>query len=142
MNLTLEIITPEKVVYKNEIDELVASTVNGQIAILPNHVGLFTKIVPGELIIRKANSQQVVAITGGFLEVARNHISILADHAIRAEDIEVAKAIEAQKRAEKLMAEKTSDKDFRIAQADLVKAITELKVATKYKRKSPRPSEV
>ena len=99
MNLTLEIITPEKVVYKNEIDELVAPTVNGQIAILPNHVGLITKIIPGELIIRKANSQQAVAVTGGFLEVAKNHISILADYAIRAEDIEVAKAQEAQKRA-------------------------------------------
>ena len=142
MNLTLEIITPEKVVYKNEIDELIAPTVNGQIAILPNHVGLLTKIIPGELIIRKANSQEALAVTGGFLEVAKNHISILADYAIRAEDIEVAKALEAQKRAEKLMAEKTSERDFRVAQADLIRAITELKVATKYKRHPRKPSEV
>ena len=122
MNLTLEIITPEKVVYKNEINELVAPTVNGQIAILPNHVGLFTKIIPGELIIRKANSQEALAVTGGFLEVA--------------------KAQEAQRRAEKLMAEKTSERDFRMAQADLVRAITELRVATKYKRKASKPTEV
>jgi len=142
MNLLLEIITPEKIVYKNEIDELIVPTVNGQIAILPNHVGLFAKIIPGELIIRKKNSQEALAVTGGFLEVAKNHISILADYAIRAEDIEVAKAMEAQKRAEKLMVEKTSDRDFRMAQADLIRAITELKVATKYKRKASRPSEV
>ena len=68
MNLTLEIITPEKVVYKNEVDELVAPTVNGQIAILPNHVGLLTKIIQGELIIRRANSRQALAVTGGFLK--------------------------------------------------------------------------
>src|SRR3989338_9376433 len=142
MNLLLEIITPEKIVYKNEIDELIVPTVNGQIAILPNHVGLFTKIIPGELIIRKANSQEALAVTGGFLEVAKNHISILADYAIRAEDIEVAKAQEAQRRAEKLMAEKTSERDFRMAQADLVRAITELRVATKYKRKASKPTEV
>lgn len=142
MNLILEIITPEKVVYKNEIDELVAPTVDGQIAIFPNHIGLLTKIVPGELIIRKANSQESLAVTGGFLEVAKNHVSILADYAIRAEDIEIAKTQEAQKRAEKLMTEKTSDRDFRTAQADLVRAITELRVATKYKRKSSKPTEV
>lgn len=142
MNLILEIITPEKVVYKNEIDELIAPTVDGQIAILPNHIGLLTKIIPGELIIRKANSQEALAVTGGFLEVAKNHISILADYAIRAEDIEVARAQEAQRRAEKLMTEKISDRDFRMAQADLIRAITELRVATKYKRKSPRPTEI
>lgn len=142
MNLTLEIITPEKVVYKSEVNEVIAPTADGQIAILPNHIELLTKIIPGELIIRKANSQEALAVTGGFLEVANNHVSILADYAIRAEDIEVAKAREAQKRAEKLMAEKTGDRDFRMAQADLIRAITELRVATKYKRKSSRPTEV
>jgi len=142
MNLILEIITPEKIVYKNEIDELIAPTADGQIAILPNHIGLLPQIIPGELIIRKGNSQEALAVTGGFLEVAKNHISILADYAIRAEDIEVAKTQEAQKRAEKLMEEKVSDRDFRMAQADLIRAITELKVATKYKRRASKPTEV
>ncbi|MCL4418558.1 F0F1 ATP synthase subunit epsilon [Patescibacteria group bacterium] len=139
MSLYLEIITPEKVVYKDEVDEVIAQTVNGQIGILPNHVGLLTKIIPGELIIRKGSAQSYLAITGGFLEVSNNKISVLADYAIRAEDIEVARASEAQKKAEKLMEEKLTDKDFKVAQADLLKAILELRVANKIKRRQSSP---
>ncbi|OGH23752.1 MAG: ATP synthase F1 subunit epsilon [Candidatus Levybacteria bacterium RIFCSPLOWO2_01_FULL_38_13] len=142
MNLHLEIITPEKIVYKNDVDEVVVQSENGQITILPNHVGLLTKIVPGELIVKKGGSTQLLAITGGFLEVEKNNVSILADYAVRAEDIEVLKAQEAQRRAGKLMEEKRSEKDFATAQAEMIKAITELKVATKYKRKPSRPTEV
>lgn len=135
MNLLLEIITPEKVVYKDEVDEVVAPAINGEIAILPNHINLLTQINPGELIIKRGSSQQYLAITGGFLEVADNKVSVLADYAIKAQDIEVARAQEAKKRAEKLMEEKTSDNDLRIAQGEMIKAILELKVATKHKRR-------
>ena len=135
MNLTLEIITPEKVVYKDEVDEVVAPTTNGEIAILPNHIDLLTQVSPGELIVKKGSNQQYLAITGGFLEVFDNKISILADYAIKAQDIEVARAQEAKRRAEKLMEEKTSDNDLRIAQGEMIKAILELKVATKHKRR-------
>lgn len=136
MNLLLDIITPEKVVFKDEIDEAIVPTVNGEIAILPHHIGLLTQIVPGELIIKKGNKSQSIAITEGFLQVTNNHISILANYAINAESINVARAEEAKKRAEKLMEEKKSDKDFRIAQAELRKAVLELKVAYKHKRRS------
>lgn len=136
MNLDLEIITPEKIVFKSEADEVIAPTANGQIGILPNHIGLLTKIIPGEIIIRKGNSQQFLAVTGGFLEINNNKVSILADYAIRAEDVEVARAQEAQKRAEKLIQEKKTEKDFRIAQAELIKSILELRIANKIKKKS------
>jgi len=142
MTFHLEIITPEKVVYKNDIDEVVVPTENGQIAILPNHVGLLTQVIPGEIIVKKGGGRQVLAVTGGFLEVKNNSVSILADYAVRAEDIEVLKAEEAQKRAKKLMEEKTSEHDFRIAQGELIKAITELKVATRHKRHSRKPTEI
>ena len=135
MNLTLEIITPEKVVYKDDVDEVVAPTINGEIAILPSHVDLLTQVSPGELIVKKGSSQLYLAITGGFLEVSDNKISILADYAIKAQDIEVARAQEAKRRAEKLMEEKTSDNDLKIAQGEMIKAILELKVATKHKRR-------
>ncbi len=135
MNLLLEIITPEKVVYKDEVQEVVVPTVNGEIAILPNHVNLLTQVNPGELIIKKGTSQQYLAITGGFLEVQGNKISILAEYAVKAQDIEVARAMEAKKRAEKIMSEKSTDNELRIAQAEMIKAILELKVATKHKRR-------
>lgn len=135
MNLLLEIITPEKVVYKDEVSEVVAPTVNGEIAILPNHVNLLTQVNPGELIIKKGSATQYLAITGGFLEVTNNKISILADYAIKAQDIQVARATEAKRRAEKIMSEKVTDNELRMAQAEMIKAILELKVATKHKRR-------
>jgi len=134
MKLQLEVITPEKVVYKEEVDEVIIPTENGQIAILPNHVGLVTKIIPGEMIVKSGKNEHLMAITGGFLEIANNQVSILAEYAIRAEDVEVAKAQDAQKRAENKMKEKASEHDFRIAEAELQKALLQLRVATKKKR--------
>jgi len=69
------------------------------------------------------------------LEVNNNKISILAEYAIKAQDIEVARAIEAKKRAEKVMSEKSTDNEMRIAQAEMIKAILELKIATKHRKR-------
>lgn len=135
MNLLLEIITPEKLIYKDEISEVVVPTVNGEITILPNHINLLTQIKPGELIIKKGSANQYLAITGGFLEVSSGKISILAEYAVKAQDIEVARSMEAKKRAEKVMSEKSTDNELRIAQAEMIKAILELKVAAKHKRR-------
>jgi len=135
MNLSLSIITPEKVIYNDEVDEVVAPTVNGEIAIFPNHVNLLTQIIPGELILKKGSTQQYLAITGGFLEIQNNKINILAEYAVKAQDIETTRAMEAKKRAEKVMNEKSTDNEIKVAQAEMLKAILELKVATKHKRR-------
>lgn len=135
MNLVLEIITPEKIVFKDDVDEVIVPTTNGEIAILPNHINLLTTIAPGALIAKKGSDSYPIAITGGFIEVNNNKVSILADYAIRAQDIEVARAEEAKKRAEKVMQEKASEKDFKIAQGELLKSLLELQVAVKHKRK-------
>mgnify|MGYP001597082112 CR=1 FL=1 len=136
MNLYLSIITPEKVVYEDEVNEVVAPTINGEIAILPNHVNLLTQVNPGELIVKKGSSSQSLAITGGFLEVNSNKISIVADYAVKAQDIEVARVTEAKRRAEKIMSEKATDNEMKIAQGELIKSILELKIAAKHKRRS------
>ena len=136
MNLFLEIITPENIVYKDKVDEIIVPTVNGQITILPNHIGLLTQTAHGELVVKKGDVKQIIAITNGFLEVANNKVCILANYAIKAENINMAEAEEAKKRAEKLMLGKATDKDFRIAEAQLRKAILELKVGLKHKRRT------
>lgn len=141
MDILLEIITPEKVVYSDKVNEVLVPTEKGQLGILPGHIGLFAKVVPGELIIKKSGSEQIVAITGGFLEVSKDKVSILADHAIRAENIEVAKAMEAKTRAEELMKQKESNENNAVLEAQLRRAILELKVANKLKvTKTNRPS--
>ncbi len=136
MNLLFEIITPEKVIYKDEVNEITAPTVTGEITILPNHVNLLTQITPGELIVKKGNNLQHLAVTGGFLEIQNNKVSVLAEYAIKAQDIEVARATEAKKRAEKVMSEKSTDNELRVAQAEMIKAILELKIATKHKKRA------
>lgn len=143
MNLILEIATPEKIVYQNEVDEVIVPTINGQITILPNHINLLTKIEPGELTIKKGKATEFLAITGGFLEVVKNKITILADYAVHSEEIEAAKALEAQKRAQELMKqakERASQKDFALAEAELRKAILELKVVNKRRALRTTPS--
>ncbi len=137
MSLQLQIITPLKSVLNEQVDEIIIPTETGEITILPNHVPLFTKIKPGEMTIKKNQKSSFFAITGGFLEINNNNVTILADYAIRAEDIEVVKAKEAEERAKQTMKEKVDKREFAVAEADLRRAIVELHVARRHKRSTP-----
>ena len=77
MKLQLEVITPEKIVYKEEVDEVVVPTENGEIAILPHHVNLVTKIAPGEMMVKTGKTEHFMAITGGLFFGAQ-YLLILA----------------------------------------------------------------
>ena len=139
--MKLEIVSPEKQLYSDEVDQITVDTADGRIAILPHHVNLFTKIKPGELKLTIGDKEQTLAVTGGFLEVSNNVVSILADYAINAEDINVEKAIEAQKRAEELLKKKEgqlSDVEYADLQAALGRALLELKVANQRRHKSSK----
>lgn len=128
----LSIVTPEKTIYTGDVDELIVNTATGEISILPHHVNLFTKIEPGEVTLKTTDKNHFLAITGGFLELSNNKATILADYAVRAEEIELSKAIEAQKRAEETIRkakEGISERDFATAQADLRRALLEIHVA-------------
>jgi F-type H+-transporting ATPase subunit epsilon len=133
MKLALDIITPTKVVLSEEVDEVTIPTTDGEISILPNHVNLLTKIAAGEMVIRKGTKTDLFAITGGFLEILNSHVNVLADYAIHADDIEIAKVQEAKERAQKAMKEKLTEEDFRVVNAELAKALLQIKVAHKRK---------
>ena len=136
MTLHVAVITPQQPVYADDVDEIVVPTQSGQLTILPEHIALLTPITPGEMIIKKDGKEELMAITGGFLEVGENTVTILADYAVRGSNIQVAKAQEAKKRAEKAMAEKATDRDFAEAEAQLRRSLLELKVADKLKKRS------
>ncbi len=128
----LNILTPVKALYDDEIDELIIPTVGGEIAILPNHVNLFTKIEPGEMIIKAKGREQYLAITGGFLQIQKNVITVLADYAVRSEEIEADKALAAQKRAEEILKKKeegVSEQDYAVARSEMTRALLELKIS-------------
>lgn len=135
--MTLDIVTPEKIVLTDEVDEISVDTLIGQITILQNHENLIARLMPGEMVVRKQKKEYYLAVTGGFLEIQNNNITILADYAVRSEDIEVKKALEAQEKA-KMMLKKQKDqistRDFALAEAELRRSITQLNVANKRRK--------
>ena len=137
--MDLQIITPEKVVYEGEISELYIKTADGPLGIFPHHINLFSKLVPGELKIKISGREEFMALTSGFMEINNNKITVLADYAVPAEEIQIEKAMEAKKRAEEILKKKESqmdEREFAAAQAELAKAIIELQVANRKRKRS------
>jgi F-type H+-transporting ATPase subunit epsilon len=115
----------------------VAWGTEGQLGILPHHAPLMTMLRPGDLLVRKDNEEQFLAISGGFLEVRPDKVVILADTCERAEEIDVARAQAAERRAEQILKTKPSEVDATAAEAALRRSLTRLKVAEK-RRRRPR----
>jgi F-type H+-transporting ATPase subunit epsilon len=136
--LRLSVVTPRGEVFTDEVDMVVIPGAEGQLGILPNHSPLFTNLSHGELSIKKGEETTPMAVAGGFAEVVPGKVTILTDMAVRAGEIDVLKAEEARRRAERLMEEKRSERDFAAAEASLKRALLELKVAKKYRR-PPEP---
>jgi F-type H+-transporting ATPase subunit epsilon len=104
--IKFEIVTPEKTVLKEDVVEVTVPTEEGEVTILPHHAPLVATLKPGVLVLKKADGSTDVAFTaGGFLEVLRNKVVVLADTAERAEEIDLNKVEEARARAEKAMKE-------------------------------------
>jgi F-type H+-transporting ATPase subunit epsilon len=133
----LDVVTPDKKLISEEVDEVIVSTPNGQIGILPHHENYVTQVVPGELEVKVKGKTRYYAITGGFLEVANNKVTILSDYAVPSEDIQVEKAMAAKKRAEELLRKKgegISERDFAAASSELQRAVSELHVANRRRK--------
>src|ERR1700744_655040 len=126
--LKLEIVTPDSKAFSEDVEMVTLPGVEGEMGIYPQHVPLMTQIVPGEIIARKGGQDFFLAIGEGFVEVTGDHVSILADMAIRAENIDEAKAEEARRRAEARLSEKLSDEDPAMVQAALAHSAAQLKV--------------
>jgi F-type H+-transporting ATPase subunit epsilon len=134
--IKLDIVTAERTVYSEDVDIVIAPGVEGQLGILPHHAPLMTILQAGELIVRKGGQEDSLAISGGFLEVRPDRVIILADSAERAEEIDVARAEAARKRAEeRLLDRKKAGLDETRAEAALRRAVARLTVADKMKRR-------
>lgn len=133
--MNLSVVSPEGTIYQDTVDEISLPTPTGEITILPHHVSLFTKMSTGIVNIKKGAKESIIATVGGFVEVADGNVTILSDHLVKAENIQAARAQEAKKRAEDAMKRKESDVDFIMAEKDLQRAIMELQVADKIKKK-------
>lgn len=132
---SLEVVSPEGIIFQENIQETSVPTLKGQITILPHHAPLFTKLIEGEILITKEGKKISIAVMGGFLEIKNNSVQILSDYAIRAESIEIAKAEERKRKAQETIKSKEGKKEFIVAEKDLRKSILELKVAQKIRKK-------
>jgi F-type H+-transporting ATPase subunit epsilon len=134
-SLKVDIVTAERIVYSEEADIIIAPGAEGQLGILPHHAPLMTILQCGELVVRRGNEEDIMAISGGFLEVRPDRVIILADSAERAEEIDTERAEAAKRRAEQRMAEKPPGTDEARLQASLRRAIARLSAAEKVKTK-------
>jgi len=135
--LRLEIVTAEKTVFSDDVTAVVAWGVEGQLGILPHHAPLMTMLRPGDLLIRKGNEEQYLAISGGFLEVRPDKVIILADACERAEEIDIERAEAAKRRAEEILKTRPPQVDTAAAEAALRRSLTRLKVVGKRRRQKP-----
>ncbi len=134
----LEIVTAERMVFSDEVSALIAWGLEGQLAILPHHAPLMTMLQPGDLMIRKDKEEEYLAISGGFLEVRPDKVIILADACERVDEIDIARAEEAKKRAQETLKAGPLTADAAAAEAALRRSIARLKVAERKRRQPPR----
>ena len=140
MPLKLDIVTIERLAFSGEVDIVVVPGVEGELGILPRHAALITALSEGELRFRQGTEEYSFAIGGGYLEVLDNEVTVLADSAEHAAEIDVARAEEARARAERLLREGPSDPvDRSMIEGALRRSKVRLKVARRRRRFPPAP---
>jgi F-type H+-transporting ATPase subunit epsilon len=125
-------------IFSDDVSAVLAWGVKGQLGILPHHAPLMTMLEPGDLMIRKDKEEEYLVISGGFLEVRPDKVIILADACERAEEIDLARAEEAKKRAQETMKAAPLSAEAASAEAALRRSLARLKVAERKRRQPPR----
>ena len=147
MTLKVEIVTAEQLVYSEEdVDQLIVPGVEGELGVLTLHAPLLTMIQPGVLRIVKGEEEVEMAITGGFIEVRDNRITILADAAERSEEIDEVRAEEARRQAQRRLEERGAEVPLAQVQAELARALARIQAVSRRRRRrggvlpgQPRP---
>ena len=139
MTLHVDIVSAETEIFSGTATMVFAPAEMGEIGITPRHAPLLTRLKPGEVRVQTdGGEEQSFFVSGGMLEVQPHVVTVLADTAIRAADIDEAQALEAKERAEKLLTDKTADIDYAKAQAELAQSIAQLRAIQKLREKTHR----
>ena len=137
MPMRLEIVTAERILFEGEVDVVVVPGADGEIGVLPKHAALMTVLQPGELRYRTGDSEEQFVVTGGFVEVRGDRVSVLADAAEHIDEIDMARVEEAIARAQERIAEQKEDVDLERALSSLRRARVRLNVTRR--RRGGRP---
>jgi F-type H+-transporting ATPase subunit epsilon len=133
--LHVDIVTVEGRLYRGDADFVIAPGTEGELGVLPKHIPLLTPLAPGSVKVRNDGEELFFFVGGGFLEIRPDQVTVLADAAERAEDIDEARAAEARRRAESLLQQKLSDTDQAAASAALARAEARLRLAELRRRR-------
>ncbi|MCO6433197.1 F0F1 ATP synthase subunit epsilon [Nitrosomonas nitrosa] len=132
----LDIVSAEESIYSGPAEFMVAPALMGEVGVYPHHTPMLTRIRSGMVRIKAPlKDEETVYVSGGMLEVQPDIVTILADTAIRGEDLDEAKALEAKKRAEEAMKNKTSEIEYARAQAELMEAAAQLTAIQKLRKR-------
>ena len=134
-----EIITGERVVYAADVESVTLPGIEGELTVLPKHAPLLTMLKPGELIVRREGEEVSMAVSGGFLEVMPDKVVVLADTAERAEEIDIARAEAARRRAEESLRQATTEEEIARARVALQRALVRMRVAERRRRRERLP---
>lgn len=127
MTIHVDIVSAEDAIYSGSVDAVFASAVMGEVGIYPRHTPLMTRLKPGEVRVLKDGKEEHFYVSGGMLEVQPHIVTILADTASRAADVDEAAALEAKSSAEKALKDKSAKLDYAEAQAQLAEAMAQLR---------------
>ena len=136
--LTVEIVTAERRVLTDEADMIIAPAVEGTVGILPRHAPLLTALNPGVMVLKKDGQEEMLAVSGGFLQVSHDRVLILADTAERADEVDEQRAAEARTRAEDALREaraRPGSVQAEAARASLHRSLARLNVAQRRRRR-------
>ncbi|HUR16789.1 MAG TPA: F0F1 ATP synthase subunit epsilon [Candidatus Limnocylindrales bacterium] len=139
MPLLLEIVTPEKQAFSDQVDSVVCPGIEGELGVLPHHAPLLTTLGFGELRIRRGGEEEFFAIAGGFLQVRPDKVVVMAETADMASEIDLEKALDARREAEQAIAEGFEEPaDLARARAALQRALLRIRVSERRRREGPR----
>ena len=131
MPLQLEIVSPERRAFTDEVDMVIVPGIDGQLGILPHHTPLISALGVGELRIKKGGTEQSLLISGGFVEVRPDKVVVMADLAEHSDEIDEARAVEARKRAEQQLEQTNDPVDLARVRAALQTALMRERIATR-----------
>ena len=128
MTVHCDIVSAEEAIFSGLVEIIVASGASGELGILPGHAALMTALEPGPVRVKKQNGEEeIFYVSGGFLEVQPNSVTVLADTALRADSIDEAAALEAKKHAEQALENQSGDFDYSRAASQLAESIAQIR---------------
>jgi F-type H+-transporting ATPase subunit epsilon len=136
--LHVDIVSAEKEIYSGTAEMVFAPLVNGEVGILPRHAPLIARMKPGEVRVRTGTEELFFYVSGGLLEVQPHMVTVLADTAMRAKDLDESAALKAKERAEEALKNRQANIDYAKAQSQLAEAMAQLRAIQKLRQQAHR----